>query len=112
MNRTRPRKHVLFALILALFAGYFLWTSGRFVLAFNEQKRAHIFPKAATASGWNNAEAALAQDMADQAPLASFTQQNSAFVFVTTPIAENHTSAQSMTSESTVASSTVEVTAP
>ena len=81
-----------------VFTAYCLWETSRFVLAFNEQKRVHIFPTAVVADGWDNPNAALTQELGAQAPATSFTQDNAAYVILA---AEASVSAS--TTDSTIA---------
>ncbi|HUO50727.1 MAG TPA: hypothetical protein VMU25_04165, partial [Candidatus Paceibacterota bacterium] len=68
-----------------LFFAYAAWATTHFVLAFNEEKRVHIFPAAVAANGFDNKDNALSQDLPDHAPYASFSTQNSASVAIDTP---------------------------
>ena len=78
----RGGRAVLFALA-AIVALYFFWTTGHLVMAFQEQKRAHIFPTQDTSIGWDQPDNALTQDLSYLAPAGAFTAQNSAFIQLT-----------------------------
>lgn len=59
---------------------YVLWTTSNFVIAYQEIKHAHIFPKAVQGTGWEEPRNSLTQDLPAQAQFGSFTKNNSAYI--------------------------------
>lgn len=80
--RTLSLSQVLLFAVCAVLLIWGLWSTTRFVMAFNEVKRAHVFPTSAQAMGWQNPERALTQQLPDQAPLGSFTRENAAYIII------------------------------
>jgi|GEM_PF-1049851 len=78
---------------------YFFWTSGHLVLAYQDQKRAHVFPTEVTAVGWDNTQSALTRDLSSLAAPGSFSTGNSAYIELP---ASASTPASADTTESTV----------
>lgn len=78
-------KFVFFVAAVAAVLSYGAWATTHFVLAYNEEKRVHIFPTVAVASGWEKKEHALTQDLSAQAPFGSFTKDNSAYIEISAP---------------------------
>src|SRR6185503_4012538 len=85
-------KYIISIFLACVVVTYFVWTTGHLVLAFQENKIAHIFPTSVTARGWENYENALNEELPPTAPFASFKENNSAFIRIegsTLPPAEN-----------------------
>ncbi len=78
-NRRRWGGIILFT-IGALAALYFFWTTSHLVMAFQEQKTAHVFSTEVSAVGWDQPDNALSQDLSYLAPAGAFTTQNSAYL--------------------------------
>lgn len=76
-------KHIALIAIGVPFVLYFLWTTSRFVIAYQSIKHAHVFPTAVVSNGWNNDQNALEQDLPAKAPFTSFTSNNSAYIALT-----------------------------
>src|SRR5882757_6019773 len=79
-SRARRWKRALILVLAVPAALYFLWTTSHFVIAYQEIKHAHVFPKNVDANGWEAPENALTQDLPPQAPFGSFTKNNSASI--------------------------------
>ncbi|MBI2030068.1 hypothetical protein HYT05_00425, partial [Candidatus Kaiserbacteria bacterium] len=78
-------KFVFFVAAVVAVLSYGAWATTHFVLAYNEEKRVHIFPTMAAAVGWEKKENALTQDLSAQAPFGSFTKDNSAYIEISAP---------------------------
>ena len=81
-GRTRGWKQITVLLLGVAGVAYVVWTTSGFVLAFRQIKRAHIFPTDVSAVGWSGGENALTQELSVQSPYASFSQVNSAYLYV------------------------------
>lgn len=83
-------KSVVAVFLAVAIASYVLYTTGGYVAAYRETKVAHVFPTIATAQGWEHPTGALAQELGNTAPYASFTPANSAFISIAahTPVVE------------------------
>lgn len=76
--------HTLAVLGIVVVALGFGWLTRGLARAYLETKTAHIFPTAVEADGWENPNAARALDVPADAPYASFTNDNSAYVSIGT----------------------------
>ena len=81
-QRTKGWKKIVTVVLVAMAVGYVLWMTSGFVLAFRQVKRAHIYPTNVNATGWSQGENALTRDLSPQAPSVSFSQSNSAYLFI------------------------------
>src|SRR5258708_7850286 len=79
LKNKRLRRLVIFAAV-ASFSAVILWHTSHFVIAYQETKHVHIFPREVKATGWNVPDDALTRDLSGTAPFASFTHSNSAYV--------------------------------
>src|SRR4051812_9996419 len=83
MNPDSRKNHLKRALLILVGIPailYFLWATSHFVIAYQEIKHAHVFPKNIEANGWNAPENTLTRDLSAQAPFGSFTRNNSAYI--------------------------------
>jgi hypothetical protein len=77
----RSWKLAFFILAVCLLL-YLVWSGTKFAAGFQQQKRVHIFPTSVESKGWQNQDAALLQDLPDQAGAGSFNDQNAAYVHI------------------------------
>lgn len=85
--RTKSGIAVFFAIAIVTLV---LYKTGGYVAAYRETKTAHVFPTFVISTGWNNPEAALSQQLGEDAPYESFTNENSAYISIAanTPVVE------------------------
>ena len=82
LKRKKGWKDVVLGLLAVVGVVYVLWVTSGFVSAFLQNKHVYVFPTQVTANGWSNGESAFSQELSAQAPYASFSQSNSAYVLI------------------------------